>query len=114
MEKKMLNIFQKTRNEIKKNTDPLFNTVMNGIDRMGNELVELRKGQYTRDDEIRELKKENAELKKQLGLISETITTNSIDKIEPIGQDVLLATEVMNSTKNLKLTPDEEDKDGHK
>ena len=111
MEKKMLNIFQKTRNEIKKNTDPLFNTVMNGIDRMGNELVELRKGQYTRDDEIRELKKENAELKKQLGLISETITTNSM---EPIVQDVLLATEVMNSTKNLKLTPDEEDKDGHK
>ena len=107
----MLNMFQKTRNEIKKNTDPLFNTVMNGIDRMGNELVELRKGQYTRDDEIRELKKENAELKKQLGLISETITTNSI---EPIAQDVLLATEVMNSTKNLKLTPDEEDKDGHK
>jgi len=111
MEKKMLNMFQKTRNEIKKNTDPLFNTVMNGIDRMGNELVELRKGQYTRDDEIRELKKENAELKKQLGLISETITTNSM---EPIVQDVLLATEVMNSTKNLKLTPDEEDKDGHK
>ena len=107
----MLNMFQKTRNEIKKNTDPLFNTVMNGIDRMGNELVELRKGQYTRDDEIRELKKENAELKKQLGLISETITTNSM---EPIVQDVLLATEVMNSTKNLKLTPDEEDKDGHK
>tara|TARA_R110000751_G_scaffold115065_2_gene214458 strand:+ start:955 stop:1269 length:315 start_codon:yes stop_codon:yes gene_type:complete len=104
-------MFQKTRNEIKKNTDPLFNTVMNGIDRMGNELVELRKGQYTRDDEIRELKKENAELKKQLGLISETITTNSM---EPIVQDVLLATEVMNSTKNLKLTPDEEDKDGHK
>ena len=107
----MLNMFQKTRNEIKKNTDPLFNTVMNGIDRMGNELVELRKGQYTRDDEIRELKKENAELKKQLGLISETITTTSM---EPIVQDVLLATEVMNSTKNLKLTPDEEDKDGHK